>query len=111
MTEKSSDLQQNLTSTTENSLGGLFQTQNSFCEEIDAQEIKRKEVTKSKTVLHLEIFNVKKLQVLGRGTYGLVQKAEWRDKIVAVKLIDSEMERRAFFVEVTINIWLQLQIS
>lgn len=39
--------------------------------------------------------------VIGRGTYGSVQKAIWRGKEVAVKMINTEMEKRAFSVEVT----------
>uniref|UniRef100_A0A914VEI0 Mitogen-activated protein kinase kinase kinase n=1 Tax=Plectus sambesii TaxID=2011161 RepID=A0A914VEI0_9BILA len=45
-------------------------------------------------------FNELVLQnAIGRGTYGLVQKAIWQGKEVAVKLINTEMERKAFQVE------------
>ncbi|XP_078700262.1 mitogen-activated protein kinase kinase kinase 7-like isoform X2 [Branchiostoma floridae x Branchiostoma belcheri] len=39
-------------------------------------------------------------EVVGRGAFGMVSKARWRDMTVAVKLIESESERRAFAVEV-----------
>lgn len=40
---------------------------------------------------------------IGRGTYGLVQKAIWRGMEVAVKIINTEMEKKAFAVEVKIE--------
>ncbi|XP_035687152.1 mitogen-activated protein kinase kinase kinase 7-like isoform X2 [Branchiostoma floridae] len=39
-------------------------------------------------------------EVVGRGAFGMVSKARWRGMTVAVKLIESESERRAFAVEV-----------
>jgi serine/threonine protein kinase len=37
--------------------------------------------------------------VVGRGSFGVVWRAEWRDKPVAVKIIESDSEKRAFAVE------------
>uniref|UniRef100_A0A4W5R5E6 Mitogen-activated protein kinase kinase kinase 7 n=1 Tax=Hucho hucho TaxID=62062 RepID=A0A4W5R5E6_9TELE len=39
------------------------------------------------------------LQVVGRGTFGVVFKAKWKGKDVAIKTIESESERKAFVVE------------
>uniref|UniRef100_A0A8C5MBX1 Mitogen-activated protein kinase kinase kinase 7 n=1 Tax=Leptobrachium leishanense TaxID=445787 RepID=A0A8C5MBX1_9ANUR len=39
------------------------------------------------------------LRVVGRGTFGVVCKAKWRGKDVAIKQIESESERKAFIVE------------
>jgi serine/threonine protein kinase len=38
-------------------------------------------------------------QVVGRGSFGVVWRAEWRDRPVAVKIIESDSEKRAFAVE------------
>ncbi|MBN3306027.1 M3K7 kinase, partial [Amia calva] len=38
-------------------------------------------------------------QVVGRGAFGVVCKAKWRGKDVAIKTIESESERKAFIVE------------
>lgn len=40
------------------------------------------------------------LQVVGRGAFGVVCKAKWNGKDVAIKTIESESERKAFIVEV-----------
>lgn len=40
------------------------------------------------------------LQAVGRGTFGVVFKAVWKGKDVAIKTIESENERNAFLVEV-----------
>ena len=40
------------------------------------------------------------LQVVGRGAFGVVCKAKWKGKDVAIKTIESESERKAFIVEV-----------
>lgn len=39
------------------------------------------------------------LQAVGRGTFGVVFKAIWKGKDVAIKTIESENERNAFLVE------------
>lgn len=41
-------------------------------------------------------------QVVGRGAFGVVCKAKWKGKDVAIKTIESESERKAFQVEVII---------
>uniref|UniRef100_A0A8C5F3Z1 Mitogen-activated protein kinase kinase kinase 7 n=1 Tax=Gadus morhua TaxID=8049 RepID=A0A8C5F3Z1_GADMO len=38
-------------------------------------------------------------EVIGRGTFGVVYKAKWKGKDVAIKTIESEDERTAFIVE------------
>uniref|UniRef100_A0A674P5I3 Mitogen-activated protein kinase kinase kinase 7 n=1 Tax=Takifugu rubripes TaxID=31033 RepID=A0A674P5I3_TAKRU len=38
-------------------------------------------------------------QVVGRGAFGVVCKAKWKGKDVAIKTIESESERKAFIVE------------
>ncbi|XP_046405324.1 mitogen-activated protein kinase kinase kinase 7-like isoform X2 [Ischnura elegans] len=59
---------------------GTSQTQN-FVEEINFNEIVE-------------------LEVVGKGSFGVVWKGKWRDKFVAVKHIESENEKKAFAVEV-----------
>lgn len=39
-------------------------------------------------------------QVVGKGAFGTVYKAQWRDHFVAVKYIEPETERNAFRIEV-----------
>ncbi|KAL3881337.1 hypothetical protein ACJMK2_027789 [Sinanodonta woodiana] len=38
-------------------------------------------------------------EVVGKGAFGVVSRARWRDKDVAVKLIETESERKAFMTE------------
>uniref|UniRef100_A0A8C2C8N6 Mitogen-activated protein kinase kinase kinase 7 n=2 Tax=Cyprinus carpio TaxID=7962 RepID=A0A8C2C8N6_CYPCA len=38
-------------------------------------------------------------EVVGRGAFGVVRKAKWKGRDVAIKTIESESERNAFFVE------------
>uniref|UniRef100_A0A3Q2ZZ99 Protein kinase domain-containing protein n=1 Tax=Kryptolebias marmoratus TaxID=37003 RepID=A0A3Q2ZZ99_KRYMA len=38
-------------------------------------------------------------EVVGRGAFGVVCKAKWKGKDVAIKTIESESERKAFIVE------------
>ncbi|XP_026146993.1 mitogen-activated protein kinase kinase kinase 7-like isoform X1 [Carassius auratus] len=38
-------------------------------------------------------------EVVGRGAFGVVRKAKWKGRDVAIKTIESELERNAFFVE------------
>lgn len=40
------------------------------------------------------------LEVIGKGTFGLVRRGRWRGQDVAVKCIESDHERKAFLVEV-----------
>ena len=39
------------------------------------------------------------MQVVGRGAFGVVSRALWRGIQVAVKLIETESERKAFITE------------
>lgn len=50
--------------------------------------------------MELLIFHVLCLQAVGRGTFGVVFKAVWKGKDVAIKTIESDNERNAFLVEV-----------
>lgn len=43
---------------------------------------------------------IEKLEVVGKGSFGVVWKGKWRDSYVAVKHIDSEAEKKAFAIEV-----------
>lgn len=45
-------------------------------------------------------FFIFSLQAVGRGTFGVVYKAVWKGKDVAIKTIESDNERNAFLVEV-----------
>ncbi|XP_074662545.1 mitogen-activated protein kinase kinase kinase 7-like isoform X2 [Tubulanus polymorphus] len=38
-------------------------------------------------------------EVVGRGTFGVVSRAQWKGRDVAVKLIETESEKRAFITE------------
>ncbi|XP_022098175.1 mitogen-activated protein kinase kinase kinase 7-like isoform X7 [Acanthaster planci] len=58
-----------------------LQHQVSFAEEIDFHELEFE-------------------KVVGKGSFGVVSKAKWRGKYVAVKMIESEEEIKAFRVEV-----------
>lgn len=46
-------------------------------------------------------------QAVGRGTFGVVFKAVWKGKDVAIKTIESENERNAFLVEVRYSVVLE----
>ncbi|XP_004404373.1 PREDICTED: mitogen-activated protein kinase kinase kinase 7 isoform X4 [Odobenus rosmarus divergens] len=53
-------------------------------------------------VLNFEEIDYKEIEVeevVGRGAFGVVCKANWRAKDVAIKQIESESERKAFIVE------------
>ncbi|XP_062836759.1 mitogen-activated protein kinase kinase kinase 7 isoform X1 [Anolis carolinensis] len=53
-------------------------------------------------VLNFEEIDYKAIEVeevVGRGAFGVVCKAKWRGKDVAIKQIESESERKAFIVE------------
>lgn len=50
----------------------------------------------------VEVIDFKELEfyeVVGKGAFGVVSRANWRSKDVAVKLIETESERKAFFTE------------
>lgn len=40
------------------------------------------------------------MQIVGKGSFGVVYRGRWRNNYVAVKHIDTEAERKAFTVEV-----------
>ncbi|XP_022196035.1 mitogen-activated protein kinase kinase kinase 7 [Nilaparvata lugens] len=60
---------------------GLFEGAPLYVEEIDVNEIEEYN------------FNGRKDSVIGRGSFGEVRRCMWRGKIVAVKYIDSEVEK------------------
>ncbi|XP_066548392.1 mitogen-activated protein kinase kinase kinase 7 isoform X4 [Amia ocellicauda] len=47
----------------------------------------------------IEYTDIEVEEVVGRGAFGVVCKAKWRGKDVAIKTIESESERKAFIVE------------
>ncbi|KAJ8356049.1 hypothetical protein SKAU_G00188430 [Synaphobranchus kaupii] len=47
----------------------------------------------------IEYGDIEVEEVVGRGAFGVVCKAKWRGKDVAIKTIESESERKAFIVE------------
>lgn len=72
-----------------------------FVEEIDSNEITRIKVqTYNFICVFLFTICMHFLQVVGKGTFGVVWKAKWRNIDVAVKFIETESERKAFAVEV-----------
>lgn len=61
------------------------------------------EMIETPPVLNFEEIDYKEIEVeevVGRGAFGVVCKAKWRAKDVAIKQIESESERKAFIVEV-----------
>lgn len=48
----------------------------------------------------IDFNEIKFIQVVGKGSFGVVHKGVWRDKNVAVKRIETEAERQAFLIEV-----------
>uniref|UniRef100_A0A8C3UNN9 Mitogen-activated protein kinase kinase kinase 7 n=1 Tax=Catharus ustulatus TaxID=91951 RepID=A0A8C3UNN9_CATUS len=60
------------------------------------------EMIETPPVLNFEEIDYKEIEVeevVGRGAFGVVCKAKWRAKDVAIKQIESESERKAFIVE------------
>lgn len=55
-------------------------------------------------ILLVKFFLSVYLQVVGRGAFGVVCKAKWKGKDVAIKTIESESERKAFIVEVFLEL-------
>ncbi|GBP40056.1 Mitogen-activated protein kinase kinase kinase 7 [Eumeta japonica] len=51
-------------------------------------------------VEEIDFNEIQKLEVVGKGAFGIVYKGLWRDKFVAVKHINSESERRELAIEV-----------
>lgn len=70
----------------------------SFIEEIDYNEIQTEKVRETR-MKYKHLFNYL-LQVVGKGTFGVVWKGCWRGKSVAIKKIETESERKAFAIEV-----------
>lgn len=80
-------------------------------EEINYEDIEVEEVGAANVCVNMILFSCKDLgtcsestsaefQVVGRGAFGVVCKAKWKGKDVAIKTIESESERKAFIVEV-----------
>ncbi|XP_007891110.1 mitogen-activated protein kinase kinase kinase 7 isoform X2 [Callorhinchus milii] len=60
------------------------------------------EIIEAPQALDFEEINYNEIEVeevVGRGAFGVVCKAKWREKDVAIKQIESESERKAFIVE------------
>ncbi|XP_059472248.1 mitogen-activated protein kinase kinase kinase 7-like isoform X2 [Neocloeon triangulifer] len=53
----------------------------------------------SSFVEEIDFAEVTTVEVVGRGSFGVVWRAEWRQRPVAVKIIESDSEKRAFAVE------------
>lgn len=53
-----------------------------------------------KFVEEINYDEIEKLEVVGKGSFGIVYRGRWRNNYVAVKHIDTEAERKAFTVEV-----------
>ncbi|XP_037028070.1 mitogen-activated protein kinase kinase kinase 7 [Bradysia coprophila] len=51
-------------------------------------------------VEEIDFNEIRQLEVVGKGSFGTVYKAVWREKYVAVKYIEQESERNAFTIEV-----------
>ncbi|XP_023703195.1 mitogen-activated protein kinase kinase kinase 7 isoform X2 [Cryptotermes secundus] len=51
-------------------------------------------------VEEIDYTEIEKLEVVGKGSFGVVWRGRWRETYVAVKDIDSEAEKKAFAVEV-----------
>lgn len=76
-----------------------------FVEEIDYNEIEHIDVswttlldTCMTSIIENEFSFI--FQVVGKGAFGTVYKAKWRNNYVAVKYIEQEKERDAFTIEV-----------
>ncbi|KAL5240977.1 hypothetical protein ACI65C_008387 [Semiaphis heraclei] len=55
---------------------------------------------KQKFVEEIDYDEIEKLEIVGKGSFGVVYRGRWRNNYVAVKHIDTEAERKAFTVEV-----------
>jgi serine/threonine protein kinase len=51
-------------------------------------------------VEQIDFREITKLQVVGKGSFGVVHKGKWKDRFVAIKRIETESERKAFAVEI-----------
>ena len=57
-------------------------------------------VVKVKSPTQLPLFPIDLVfQILGKGSFGLVVRARWRNMDVAIKVFQTESERSAFIVE------------
>lgn len=50
-------------------------------------------------VEEIDFKEIEKLEVLGKGSFGVVRKGKWRGMLVAIKVIDGEEEKKAFSTE------------
>ncbi|XP_050524364.1 mitogen-activated protein kinase kinase kinase 7-like isoform X2 [Daktulosphaira vitifoliae] len=62
--------------------------------------IKESSGHKQKFVEEIDYNEIEKLEIVGKGSFGVVYRGRWRNNYVAVKHIDTEAERKAFTVEV-----------
>uniref|UniRef100_A0A8C7RY35 Mitogen-activated protein kinase kinase kinase 7 n=1 Tax=Oncorhynchus mykiss TaxID=8022 RepID=A0A8C7RY35_ONCMY len=69
-----------------------------YCKESKA--VKMLETPPGYPFEEIEYEDIEVEEVVGRGTFGVVFKAKWKGKDVAIKTIESESERKAFVVEV-----------
>ncbi|VVC29897.1 Protein kinase domain,Protein kinase-like domain,Protein kinase, ATP binding site,Serine- [Cinara cedri] len=53
-----------------------------------------------KFVEEIDYDEIEKLEIVGKGSFGVVYRGRWRNNYVAVKHIDTEAERKAFTIEV-----------
>uniref|UniRef100_A0A8D9BZA6 Mitogen-activated protein kinase kinase kinase 7 n=1 Tax=Cacopsylla melanoneura TaxID=428564 RepID=A0A8D9BZA6_9HEMI len=51
-------------------------------------------------VEEIDYDEIEKIEIVGKGSFGVVWKGRWQDRDVAVKHIETEAERKAFAVEV-----------
>uniref|UniRef100_A0A8C7RVE2 Mitogen-activated protein kinase kinase kinase 7 n=1 Tax=Oncorhynchus mykiss TaxID=8022 RepID=A0A8C7RVE2_ONCMY len=68
-----------------------------YCKESKA--VKMLETPPGYPFEEIEYEDIEVEEVVGRGTFGVVFKAKWKGKDVAIKTIESESERKAFVVE------------
>uniref|UniRef100_T1J3V1 Mitogen-activated protein kinase kinase kinase 7 n=1 Tax=Strigamia maritima TaxID=126957 RepID=T1J3V1_STRMM len=54
---------------------------------------------KTPFVEEIDYTEIELLEVVGKGSFGVVNKGKWRGKFVAVKKIEGESEKKAFLVE------------
>ncbi len=72
-----------------------------FVEQVNPEEIEKEEVGTSDSISFTQPIPLFVLvfQILGKGSFGLVVRARWRGREVAIKVFQTESERSAFTVE------------